>query len=495
MAKKKKKAPQQTLSPERYIKEKARLLPLTECWITKDWETYGGGTVIVARQHKNGNYTFGIYLLDTFCCGVTESLYQFNAPEYVFKGMLEEDDNNPEMKQISYEEAHNLIYGAIAFAEEAGIDPHPSFKLTQYILEEDTEDIPLIEYEFGKDGKHFLVATSQLMANSLLPLLRKNLGGNFSYIVEDIDDDGDNEEDDASDEDDPLKLLEALDRMKTVVEERQRMPVTSYSYTHPDYPAVLDVRNKQLITHLYTYDCCLIPEETIREVLALPRESLISDLEQIALFEIGCTCGGVSEECRSEPSPDVLMYVAFFLGELRSEDSLKVILEMLRQRREFYDYYFGDTTAEVFIPTLYLLGQNRLPELMAYMKEPGLYTFARCHVGSVVVLVANLQPERRAEVIEWFRLILVFYTEHLADNAYCDGTLAGMLVNDLLDIKAKELLPEIEVLYDTGLVDQFCCGNFKDVKKELLNGKPVSVHKYPLNIYERYREYNANWRD
>lgn len=43
-----------------------------------------------------------------------------------------------------------MIFGAIAFAEEAGITPSNSFELTQYLLEEDTEDVPLIEYDYGK---------------------------------------------------------------------------------------------------------------------------------------------------------------------------------------------------------------------------------------------------------------------------------------------------------------------------------------------------------
>ena len=60
---------------------------------------------------------------------------------------------------------HNWIYGAIAWANEAGISPHKSFSVTQYMLEEDTEDIPLIEYEFGCNGKHRLCCSSKIEAN------------------------------------------------------------------------------------------------------------------------------------------------------------------------------------------------------------------------------------------------------------------------------------------------------------------------------------------
>lgn len=145
-------------------------------------------------------------------------------------------------------------------------------------------------------------------------------------------------------------MLEALGRMQTMVEEQQRIPVTSYSYAHPAYPAVLEVQNAQLITLFYDSDSCLLADATIRDILSLPRESLIRDIEQMALFEVGCTCEEISEERREERSPDILMHASFFLAELGAEDSLYVILEMLRQREEFYDYYFGDTGAEVLLP-------------------------------------------------------------------------------------------------------------------------------------------------
>ena len=280
-----------------------------------------------------------------------------------------------------------------------------------------------------------MVATSRFQVNTLLPLMKKNLGDNFSYVLREEDDDEEEYDEYEDYDEDPLDsdavkdILEALGRIQTIAEEQQMIPITPYSYVHVTYPTVLDVQNKQLITLLYNNDSCLLPDATIRDILSLPRESLIRDLEQMALFETGCTCDEISEERREERSPNILLHASFFLAELRAEDSLAVILELLRQREEFFDYYFGDTGDEVFVPTLYLLGQNRLPQLLEFMKEPGLYTFARCHVAPAVALIARLQPERREEVIEWFRQVLTFFTENLADNIYCDGTLAGMLRN------------------------------------------------------------------
>lgn len=80
--------------------------------------------------------------------------YRLRMDDWEFDEFL--DDRRDTFRECSYEEAHNRVWGSIAYAEEAGIRPDKSFLLTQYMLEEDTDDIPLIEYEYGKDGKHFL---------------------------------------------------------------------------------------------------------------------------------------------------------------------------------------------------------------------------------------------------------------------------------------------------------------------------------------------------
>jgi len=42
---------------------KVRSLPLAECIINENWEELGLANVIISRQHKSGNYTFGVYLV------------------------------------------------------------------------------------------------------------------------------------------------------------------------------------------------------------------------------------------------------------------------------------------------------------------------------------------------------------------------------------------------------------------------------------------------
>lgn len=190
MAKKKQKKQQgqQFLSPEQYIKQKARTLEIGKCYVISDLEEAGEGHIIVSRKHTGGRVSVGFFLVDIWCVGVKDSLYRLRMEAYEFDEMI--DSYRLGLRECSYDEAHNWIYGAIAYAEEAGIAPDKSFKLTQYFLEEDNDDVPFMEFEFGRKGKHTLVANSNLEASRYLPLLEKNLGkGNYEYIIRDDDDD------------------------------------------------------------------------------------------------------------------------------------------------------------------------------------------------------------------------------------------------------------------------------------------------------------------
>lgn len=491
---KKKQTSQQALSPQKYLQERVRKLPIAECFISEHWKEAGDAIVIVSRLHKQNTYTLGFYLVDTFCRGVYDSFYKFNLSEDECKELLE--TNKDSVASASYTEVHNVLYGAIAFAEEAGIAPDDSFKLTKYILEEDTDDIPLIDFEFGKDGKYYLIANSKLEASRYLPTLKKHLGDDFTYVIAE-DDDKEEEYDDYYDEDDQeIDKSELLAQLAMMAEERKAYPLSDYSYSHPAYPMVMNLENQHLATLFYdTEYMSHLPESCITEVLSYPHDSLVRDLELMALFETGCTCDEIPEDRLNGDFYSPMMHILMFLGEVHSENSLDVVLETLRQNMNYYEFHFADAMNEVYIPTLYILGQNQLPKLLSYIKEPGLYTFARYLLFPSVAMIAHKQPERRGEVIEWFRQVLLFYIDHIAENTHCDGSLAGMMMHDLINMKAKELLPEIKALYDTGKVDLQCCGNYKSVEEKILTVWNNGLREdYSLDIYERYQLFAKNWK-
>lgn len=126
------------VSPEIYIRQRARALPIDKCYINSDWQTGGLANIAVVRAHPKGTFTAGLFLVD-------------------------------------------IIYGAIEFAGEIDIMPCKEFGTTKYLIEEDDDKIEFIQYEYGKDGKYCLSVPYLSEANKYLPKLKKNLGNDFLF--------------------------------------------------------------------------------------------------------------------------------------------------------------------------------------------------------------------------------------------------------------------------------------------------------------------------
>ena len=143
---KKKQQKQAFLSPAQYLKEKARSLEIGKCYVTAGIWDDGLGHVFVTRKHKGGKLSLAGFLVDVGCLGVKDSYVELRLePEMVRERFSYIEDSIGPLKEINYNEAHNIIYGAVEFAEEAGISPDKSFATSRLFLAEDTEDIPLIE--------------------------------------------------------------------------------------------------------------------------------------------------------------------------------------------------------------------------------------------------------------------------------------------------------------------------------------------------------------
>lgn len=433
----------------------------------------GAGHVIVTRKHTGGRISMAVFLVDIWCVGVKDSFYRLRLDDYEFEDTI--DTYRIGLRECSYDEAHNWIYGAIAFAEEADIKPDKSFNITQYMLEEDDDNIPLIEYEYGKDGKHTLMVHSRLEASHYLPLLEKNLGkGNYDFILNEHDAYFDDDDDDDDDNDRSWLY-------------KKYGPDMPYTYRHPDYPKEITLNYPWIQDELSkTENAIYLKDELIDRILALPHDALRRDLENLIMYHIGFD--GIPDGYDDGQFNGLLGSCVMLIAEVGNSDtSLDCVLEVMRQSESFFDYHLGDSSHDVFVPTLYKLAGHSLDKLLSFTKEEGLYWLPKVEVFPAVVQMALRQPERRVEVIEWFREVLKFCIDHVAEAKAVDSIVAACVICDLIDLQAVELLPEINALFDTEMVDLSHCGKRSSVLKDIAN--PVHAGRLDdciLDIHERF---------
>lgn len=236
-----------------------------------------------------------------------------------------------------------------------------------------------------------------------------------------------------------------------------------------------------------------IDKEKLNTLLSLPRESLISDLELVLQDSIDRYAYFSEEDDWEEEPSDFLIHAVYLLGELESTKSLENIFHVLRQSYEYLHFYFGDfLTAEIWDP-VYKLANHNLEACKQFLFEPGVDTFARSVITDMVEQVAHHQPERRSEVIQWFREVIQFFLNSELEDNVIDSDLNGFIICNVLDLKGKELMPEVEKLFDKGIVSLGVCGVWKDVKKDFEQPDRYDKKREILSISEKYDEVTSTW--
>lgn len=213
-----KKVIQLPTSPENYIKTRARNLPVGKCYINKDWKESGFASIVVSRNHVNGNFTFGVYLVDMLCLGVKDTFYDSNV-NTIFTEMIIKMRMQQDLEEIDYPLAHNIIYGGVEFAEGLGFKPHKDFGVSQFVLEEDDERVELIDIDFGMDGKPAVIFGKEKHPANITSTLERTVGkGNFITIQENDfpENDNDSNEDSPWEEDNDEEL--SVDDIAAIME-------------------------------------------------------------------------------------------------------------------------------------------------------------------------------------------------------------------------------------------------------------------------------------
>ena len=153
MAKKQDRSTKIPQSPETQIRTGGRKLEIGTCYISSDWEEIREATILVSRRHKQGATSFGVFEVDLAMKGLTDTFYAYKISEKECTHFFDDYLANDEHVEIDYIQAHNIIYGAIEYGIENGYNAHKDFSISQFMLEEDNDEVPLVEIEFGVNGK------------------------------------------------------------------------------------------------------------------------------------------------------------------------------------------------------------------------------------------------------------------------------------------------------------------------------------------------------
>ncbi len=276
-----------------------------------------------------------------------------------------------------------------------------------------------------------------------------------------------------------------LDRFK--LEKENLLFVESREYDKSVQTTRKPQFNYKQIEQLYHKDFW-IDVSIIKEILSLPGEIVIKDLENVILdsiYRFEYFREKAEENGWDEKEFNFSVHALLLLGELNAKESLSIVLECLRQGEEFLEFWFSDFLVDVFYEPLYKLGNENLYALKQFILEPNLYTYARSIVSEVVAQIALQEPERRNEITAWYKEIIDYFLANIDDEKIIDSEVIAFIICDITHFSGRELIEDIKRLYTTGLVSEGICGRQDEIIRDIMF--PKYNHKREvLDIYKRY---------
>lgn len=286
-----------------------------------------------------------------------------------------------------------------------------------------------------------------------------------------------------------LRLEKSLDRYEKESELRITPKKVSpeMDTTQKDAP----VFNHPEIENLYLYGL-RIPHELLSDILALPRTTLIADLEMVVKDSIR-RFDYFTELEYSEETHSFLIHALFLLKELNAENSLLVLLSALSMDDEYMEIMLGEFLTYSVWQCLYQLGINQLEVLNAFLQTPGIYTYSKTTVFEALGQIALHHPERREEIVTIIRDLFIQFSDASIDDNLIDSEFLGLAISETIDSQLTELLPVIKILFDKGYVDLGISGDYNDVVKEFSEPPVFNRRKELLSIFEYYNEVLETW--
>jgi hypothetical protein len=276
-----------------------------------------------------------------------------------------------------------------------------------------------------------------------------------------------------------LIVLKRLEAMKERVAEAEKIKREVKSFPTVVFKQTgkpIQLKHSAELSSFYDTDWKTVPDN-FEQILALPQESLVEDLENILLDSIQRSelFEGKDESLTSFP-----IHAAYFLGYLESEKSLDTILNIFRQGEDFLTFWYGDVFKSTFLPALFKLAKTKVEwdKLKTFLLEENISFESKSIVTKVIrdLILAEKMP--REEALSLFQSTTEYILKNIDNENFIDTMFISSMIGHVVDARLMELLPSMKQLYDNNLVDNEWAGTYEMMEKNI----PKEVHDYDIKV-------------
>ncbi len=285
------------------------------------------------------------------------------------------------------------------------------------------------------------------------------------------------------------KMTNSLGKMQGRKNAQSKRSITKFVIAPTTEPPVF---HHTEVEKLYRHDL-RIDHKILQEILALPKETLLSDLHKI-IYDSIARFESIANADLEEEKSSFALHALFLMAEIGDESSLPVMLDMLRQKPEYLEFYFGDHITETFWEIILKLGIQQTDLLERFILEGNYYEFARSAVTSAMKQIALHFPDKKEVIINWYKSTFQFFLENKDNNSLIDTGFISSMVSDMVDLRVSSLESLIVELYREKLIEEYYIGPLENITKELRFGMVQPYYKKEIcSIFDRYNYILNNW--
>jgi hypothetical protein len=131
---------------------RAARAPIQHCFLSEALFEIGMGTLVLARGVTRNHLEFSSFLLDTFCLGIKDVMFE-SADGEVFENYMETTSADSPMVDVDPAYARKLLRDLAAWSQSIGFAPHRDFAAVERMFGDVSADTSEAVFRFGQDGK------------------------------------------------------------------------------------------------------------------------------------------------------------------------------------------------------------------------------------------------------------------------------------------------------------------------------------------------------
>jgi hypothetical protein len=144
--------------------------PIQHCFLTESVFDIGMGTLVLARGATPHHIEVSSFLIDVFCLGIKDVMFQ-SVEREDFEMYMDATDAGSPMVSVDPTYARKLLRDLAAWSQSISFAPHRDFAAMERVFGDVSADASDAGFRFGRDGKPFYIPGP----NDTAPLIRRRI--------------------------------------------------------------------------------------------------------------------------------------------------------------------------------------------------------------------------------------------------------------------------------------------------------------------------------